>query len=132
MYSLLIICIGILVCTVFASLGGFWFAIFMLMKENGGENRFTRRKTKFKKDPKRITDWISMEDYRTYLKSEAWRAKRRLVLAYVSDTCITCNTTLTETSANIHHISYERVRNESLNDLIPLCKTCHKEIHGRN
>ena len=123
--------ISLILLTVFASLGGFFFATIALILQYGGDGRFERKKPLKRKDIHKSYHWIDSDKYRDYLQSDAWKAKRRLVLEFLGHRCVKCGIHLTETTANIHHLTYERVKNESLDDLIPLCKTCHKREHKK-
>jgi hypothetical protein len=63
-----------------------------------------------------------------YLKSDAWRQKRWRVLARANWFCEKCGNDADE----VHHLTYERVGNELLSDLIALCRECHSKMHGKN
>ena len=66
--------------------------------------------------------------YLTYLKSEEWRSKRSAVLKRDGGVCQGCrNASATE----IHHITYENLFQEPLEDLISYCQPCHKKAHNR-
>jgi hypothetical protein len=69
-----------------------------------------------------------------YLKSYSWRRKRNQVLDRADDLCEKiddkgnrCGNVATE----VHHLTYERVGNELLSDLIALCRECHSKSHGK-
>jgi len=131
--SIFMLIVAVVICTVFATFGGFWFALIMLLIEFKGDKRFTRESPK---EPKRKNvhkayHWIDGKEYREYLQSDEWKIKRKLVLEFMGYQCVKCRKPLTESTANIHHLSYERVKNETLNDLIPLCKECHKLEHSK-
>lgn len=82
--------------------------------------------TKEKKNFYRRIRILGYKNYNDYLKSEHWKQKK---LEYESSgrllRCLTCN----DEKYILHHRSYVRLGDESLNDLIPLCKTCHHKIH---
>jgi hypothetical protein len=70
-----------------------------------------------------------------YLKSDAWRRKTLRVLDRANFLCESvddkgnrCGNEATE----VHHLTYERVSNELLSDLIALCRDCHSKMHGKN
>lgn len=66
--------------------------------------------------------------YPEYLKSETWKAKREKVLRRDNYICQGC----LETKATcVHHLTYERVGEELMLDLVSLCEQCHDSIHGR-
>jgi 5-methylcytosine-specific restriction endonuclease McrA len=61
--------------------------------------------------------------YAAYMKSEAWRAKRKVVLFRAGNRCQRCGE---RKGLQVHHLTYDRLGRESLSDLICLCKNCHK------
>lgn len=65
-------------------------------------------------------------DYCTYLRSAHWHSvKARYRVSDQPQDCI-CG----EAEAiQLHHMTYERVGEELLTDLTPLCPTCHAMIH---
>jgi len=67
-------------------------------------------------------------EYIEYLKSDEWKEKRRYLMEVSDWTCSKCGAKATQ----LHHVSYENIGNEELDtDVIPLCKDCHDEIHGK-
>ncbi|ALL05600.1 hypothetical protein AQ505_08905 [Pedobacter sp. PACM 27299] len=64
--------------------------------------------------------------YHTYLLSEEWKAKRALVLSRDHNLCKLCNT---EPALDIHHLTYDNLYNEPLEDLQSLCRACHVNLH---
>lgn len=68
----------------------------------------------------------SYVDYKAYLKSKRWLAKRLKLFAVRGRACEQCGSTVT---IHVHHKTYERLGNEKLNDLMVLCKACHDVIH---
>ena len=80
--------------------------------------------------PKQKTEHIQKvthKQYCKYLSSSKWKAiKKRLLMDNYTCTTIGCNKT---TNLTIHHLTYKNFGNENLNDLITLCKDCHKQIH---
>lgn len=64
--------------------------------------------------------------YSNYLKSENWKLKRSEVLKRDKDLCQVCK----ENKAfEVHHITYENLFKEKLEDLLSVCRNCHIEIH---
>ena len=123
--------IGSILLVVFASIGGFLFATIALILQYGGGSRFQHKSPLKRKNIHISYHWIDSDEYREYLQSDAWKAKRRLVLEFLGSRCVKCGISLSETTANIHHLTYERVKKELVTDLIPLCKTCHKDEHKK-
>jgi len=64
-----------------------------------------------------------MDDkYKSYLNSDAWKAKRRERLAIAQHRCAACPRKATD----VHHLTYERIFNENMEDLLPLCHEHHQ------
>lgn len=65
-------------------------------------------------------------DYRDYLLSPAWSdVKRRYRQSDLPQMC-GCGAT---TELEMHHKTYERVGEERLEDLAPMCSPCHRVLH---
>jgi 5-methylcytosine-specific restriction endonuclease McrA len=83
--------------------------------------------------------WRSIEEHRTqnkhkwramydsYMLSREWSEKRRAVIARDNGVCQRCEDAAIE---QVHHLTYERIGNERLDDLIGLCAACHAIAHG--
>jgi hypothetical protein len=65
-------------------------------------------------------------EYRKYLKSEAWKAKREKVLDRANNWCEGCRERPAE---EVHHLTYEHRFYEFLFELVALCPPCHSLIH---
>lgn len=59
------------------------------------------------------------------MNSEEWQEKRDERLAISHYRCSACPST---TKLTVHHLTYRRVKNEDMADLLPLCVSCHEEI----
>lgn len=66
-------------------------------------------------------DW-----YNKYLSSPEWKAKRAEVLRRARGVCEGC---LNQEAVQVHHLTYKRVGNEMLFDLVAVCNDCHNAIH---
>lgn len=64
--------------------------------------------------------------YKNYLLSVEWKEKRWLVLERDNSLCQHCKTA---TAENIHHLKYDNLFNEPLEDLLSLCMPCHEKEH---
>jgi 5-methylcytosine-specific restriction endonuclease McrA len=64
--------------------------------------------------------------YDDYMKSEEWQAKREKVLIFWGRRCALCNS---PDNVQVHHRTYDRLGQELITDLIPLCKVCHDRHH---
>ena len=75
-------------------------------------------------------DW--WEVYHNYLKSEERKLKRNNRLLLDDYKCFFHNIKGCDSNnLHVHHIHYDNVGNEMLEDLVTVCKDCHSEIHGR-
>jgi len=63
------------------------------------------------------------EEYSEYLNSEAWKTRRMKRLAIAKFRCAVCSA---GKSIHVHHLTYERIYNEEMADLLPLCQHHHK------
>lgn len=65
--------------------------------------------------------------YREYLKSDAWKRKRYVVLRRDNWTCQYCGNKATQ----VHHLKYAKYKigKEPIKWLISLCASCHKKQH---
>jgi len=66
--------------------------------------------------------------YEAYLGSTAWRLKRLERLEIDGHRCVAC---MQAGFLEIHHAHYRNVGSEDVeNDLVTLCKSCHKRTHN--
>ena len=66
--------------------------------------------------------------YYEYLQGQKWHAKRYRVLSRDGYKCQAC---LERKATQVHHLTYDRIFNEPLFDLVSVCKDCHAEIHDK-
>lgn len=66
------------------------------------------------------------EEYKSYLKSDKWKEIRSTLFKMRGKKCENCSRTK---ALHIHHLTYDRIFNERLDDLQILCKDCHKRKH---
>ena len=71
---------------------------------------------------------VLYEQYRQYTASNKWKIKRDNRMALDNHECALCFTT---SHLQVHHITYDRIFNEKMSDLLTVCKSCHEIIHGR-
>jgi len=73
--------------------------------------------------------WLPREEwfprYRLYLKSHAWKQRRWGVLRRAGNKCQLCPAT---THLEVHHVTYNRVGAERIEDMRCLCRTCHQSL----
>lgn len=67
--------------------------------------------------------------YDDYLNSGAWKERRRLVMARADGQCEGCGLTR---ATQVHHLTYQRVGDEMLFDLVAVCDACHESLHKEN
>ena len=72
-----------------------------------------------------INDLYS-DGYEAYLRSPEWQAKRRERIELDHHTCQIC--CRQDQPLEVHHRSYRNLGNEEMDDLITVCRTCHKAI----
>lgn len=65
-------------------------------------------------------------DYAKYIRSPKWKAKRAEVILRAGGTCERCSIWPV---VNVHHLTYARLGDERLTDLMGVCAMCHDQIH---
>ena len=65
-------------------------------------------------------------NYKEYINSEAWAQIRWCKLREVGYKCEECGR---KWELDVHHLTYERLGNERMDDLIVLCVRCHGDLH---
>lgn len=65
-------------------------------------------------------------NYQVHLDSYGWRTTRKRVLRRDNYRCADCGR---PHELNIHHLNYDRLGRERLEDLTTLCKRCHRDAH---
>lgn len=66
-------------------------------------------------------------DYADYLQTEHWAQVRKHKIAKTGRQCEKCGRT---GNVDVHHLTYERLGEELMEDLQVLCPICHKQVHG--
>ena len=64
--------------------------------------------------------------YKHYLSSPEWKAKRLLVIERENGICQGCRIA---PIAEVHHETYKTLGNELLFQLVGLCSSCHRKAH---
>lgn len=70
-------------------------------------------------------DWNKV-NYYEYIKSDEWKAKKLECHQRDNFQCRLCGTAMNLVA---HHVTYDRLGDEDLSDLVTLCKDCHKKVH---
>ena len=65
-------------------------------------------------------------NYHEYMESDEWKAVRGKRMKLDHFQCTMCGTAKNLT---VHHITYDRLGREDMDDLITLCKGCHAKVH---
>lgn len=68
-------------------------------------------------------EWWSL--YAEYLESSEWKLRRREVMRRDNGTCQSCG----NPAEQVHHMTYERIGNEDMEDLLAICRRCHRLAH---
>ena len=66
--------------------------------------------------------------YHQYIKSVPWYNKRNKFRS-IFNVCWDCHKQLAPTNIVIHHLTYDRLGCENIEDLVTLCKECHMTRH---
>lgn len=65
-------------------------------------------------------------DYYQYLRTKTWREKANERLKRDGYQCVLCGSAK---NLSVHHITYENIGFEKMDDLISVCKGCHEKLH---
>jgi len=66
-----------------------------------------------------------LKEQRDYYNSEQWQKLRKEVIKEANNECFFCKNVGTD----VHHTSYDNWKNESIDELILLCRDCHIKVH---
>ena len=66
--------------------------------------------------------------YGEYMRGDEWKQKRRARIELDGYRCKMCGSPI---NLNVHHITYDRLGYEEMDDLVTLCKICHAKLHGK-
>jgi hypothetical protein len=78
--------------------------------------------------PKSQFMFISAELKQAYMQSKEWKALKLSRLKIAQHQCEHCGSVY---SLQLHHITYERITQEEINDVAILCNICHQKIHDK-
>ena len=65
-------------------------------------------------------------NYKSYLKSDLWRDKKKNLVKTEIKMCWVCHR---KNNLNVHHLTYDRLGKEDNEDLIYLCSKHHRLLH---
>jgi hypothetical protein len=78
---------------------------------------------------------LRRHQYGTWMASRAWLDFRAhwhdtfVAVFGVEPPCAACGGRWTLRNGNLHHRSYDRLGRERFDDLTPLCRACHEQLH---
>lgn len=72
--------------------------------------------------------FMSPKEKQEYLSSIEWNILRAVVLSRDKHCCQHCNST---NNLEVHHITYENLGAEKLDQLVTVCRNCHQQIHDK-
>jgi len=65
-------------------------------------------------------------NYKEYIQSDEWKALRQKRLEKDGLCCILCKASMW---LICHHLTYDNIFQEDINDLVILCHRCHVRVH---
>ena len=68
------------------------------------------------------------ERYRAVMASGGWRRRRAAAIRRAGRRCQRCGS---GGPLDVHHLSYRNPGRESPGDLLAVCESCHRMLHGR-
>jgi 5-methylcytosine-specific restriction endonuclease McrA len=84
------------------------------------QEEWARQSAERQEENRRWHQW-----YDEYLASDRWRQRRHLVFERSKGMCEGCRII---PATQVHHLTYERVGDEMLFDLVAICDECHHKI----
>lgn len=69
---------------------------------------------------------FSRNEYNSHIKSRKWKKLRYERLELDCFKCFACGE---DNRLQMHHTNYENFGNETLDDIVTLCESCHIEVH---
>lgn len=67
------------------------------------------------------------QEYQEYISSPKWRRIAKAAIERAGGQCQKCGISKWTKKLEVHHVTYERFKNERPEDLMVLCPDCHKE-----
>jgi 5-methylcytosine-specific restriction endonuclease McrA len=93
-------------------------------------NFWKRRSVRYSELEKQMLHEENQEfdrEYEAYRKTEKWQRLRGKVLARDKFICQGCGSA--NRAIDVHHLTYDRFKDEMLFDLIAVCRDCHTRLH---
>lgn len=92
---------------------------------NGEDEKYNKRCAKLRELHSLWQIDYYKQKHQEYLKTPAWREKRKEVLERDGYMCQAC---LKRRASEVHHLTYDHFGDEPLFDLISVCRQCHEKI----
>ena len=67
------------------------------------------------------------QEYAEYIRSAKWRRKAKAAMARAGENCERCGCSKLSRRLEVHHVNYDRFKNEFPEDLQVLCVACHEK-----
>lgn len=96
--------------------------------DNWHEERKNENRNLWESVNERNSETSKFAKYSNYIQSNEWKIIRKKVLIRDNNLCQVCKKNSAE---EVHHLTYDNLFREELEDLLSVCKTCHKEIHKK-
>lgn len=68
----------------------------------------------------------STQEHKKYIQTEKWKLIRQQALERDGGKCAICGS---NNRLEVHHMTYDNWKDEKLEDLVTLCKVCHRVVH---
>lgn len=66
-------------------------------------------------------------EYEKYINSAQWKRFRAYAIEQAGGKCAKCGISKWSAKLEVHHITYERLKRERLQDVVVLCPACHEK-----
>jgi hypothetical protein len=96
-------------------------------KKQAERHSFYEEVKKYKENIKALNKQSWDKYYKEVLQSSEWKIKRKKVIKRCNNICEGCGEKPVQ---EVHHLTYDRLGQEFLFQLIGLCKNCHSKIHS--
>jgi len=66
------------------------------------------------------------KEYNEYLRTADWKSRKEKFKKLWGNKCVMCGE---EKGISMHHLNYDCLGKEKMQDIMPLCKKCHFDVH---
>ena len=92
------------------------------------ENKKKREEAKANKLTKE--QWEERQVKRkAYMRTPQWLKLKKDVIDFQNQRCGHCNVLIDTNVSDLHHMTYDRLFNERITDMMALCRPCHHRYH---